>query len=452
MPNSLTRLTSLLVLSGSLLLATGVLHAQVTFVDPNLENAVREQLELGPTDPLTLADVEGLIVLVALGKNIVLLGGIEQLSNLTVLDLDENEIIDISPLATMTQLTQLSLDTNKISNIATLAFLVELTELNLRSNTIRDNLGPLAGLTKLNDLDLISNEISDITDLAGLTNLTILDLDENEIIDISPLATMTQLTSLSLDTNKISNIATLAFLVELTSLDLSSNPISDNLGPLAGLTQLTELELVSNEISDITDLAGLTKLTFLDLRSNPISDIKALVNNTGLGAGDSIELTSTALGLDDCADLQNLIGRGASVTHNVNCDATVLVANFMNGNNNTLNSRVYLWNPSASAGNITVRVFTLPLSVGTAQELTTAPLDLGTLGAKSALNIKLAEDILFPLGISTPTTPYTIDGGNLVLEFTITAATVRGVAQVFSVPQVFLDPLAFGTYPLRVIQ
>ena len=122
---------------------------------------------------------------------------------------------------------------------------------------------------------------------------------------------------------------------------------------------------------------------------------------------------------------------------------TVLVANFMNGNDAALNSRVYLWNPSLSAGSVTVRVFTLPLTAGVAQELTTAPLDLGTLGAESARNLKLVEDILTPLGIPTP---YVTDGGNLTLEFTIEAADVRGAAQVFS------SSFAFGTVPLQVIQ
>jgi hypothetical protein len=119
---------------------------------------------------------------------------------------------------------------------------------------------------------------------------------------------------------------------------------------------------------------------------------------------------------------------------------TVLVANFMNGNNDAFNSRIYLWNPSQSPGNVTVRVFTLPIAGGLAQELTAGPLSLGTLAAKSALNIKLVEDILMPLGI---TTPYIIDGGNLTLEFTIQAADVRGAAQVFS------SDFAFGTYPLQ---
>ena len=119
---------------------------------------------------------------------------------------------------------------------------------------------------------------------------------------------------------------------------------------------------------------------------------------------------------------------------------TVLVANFMNGNSDAFSARVYLWNPSASAGDLTVRVFSLPLSSGMAQELTTTPFNLGSLGAQSARNVKLVEDILMPLSI---TTPYVTDGGNLTLEFTIQAADVVGAAQVFS------PSFAFGTYVIQ---
>ncbi len=121
-------------------------------------------------------------------------------------------------------------------------------------------------------------------------------------------------------------------------------------------------------------------------------------------------------------------------------EPTVLVAHFQNGNNAFLNSRVYLWNPSTTSGNVTVRAFTLPLKDGTPQELTDKPLSLGTLEAESARNIRLAEDILAPLGIPLP---YTQDAGNLILEFTIEVPNVQGVAQVFS------SSLAFGTYPLQ---
>ena len=62
--------------------------------------------------------------------------------------------------------------------------------------------------------------------------------------------------------------------------------------------------------------------------------------------------------------------------------------------------------------------------------------------ARSVLNVKLAEDILTPLGI---TLPYTDDDGDLTLEFTVPAADVRGTVQIFS------SSLAFGTYPLQEI-
>ncbi len=77
---------------------------------------------------------------------------------------------------------------------------------------------------------------------------------------------------------------------------------------------------------------------------------------------------------------------------------------------------------------------------GTAQELTTTPFNLGSLGARSALNIKLVEDILLPLGSALPDVT---DGGKLTLEFTIQAADVVGAAQVFS------SSFAFGTYMIQ---
>ena len=123
---------------------------------------------------------------------------------------------------------------------------------------------------------------------------------------------------------------------------------------------------------------------------------------------------------------------------------TVLVANFLNGNTDFFRSRIYLFNPSASDGPVTVRVFTLPRTGDPAQELTPSPHPLGTLAARSALNIRL-EDILDELLIPRP---YETDNGNLILELTIGAADVIGAAQVFDNALT----LAFGTYPLQVIE
>jgi len=120
--------------------------------------------------------------------------------------------------------------------------------------------------------------------------------------------------------------------------------------------------------------------------------------------------------------------------------STVLVANFTNGNTAFLNSRMYLWNPSQSAGSVTVRAYTLPSS---GPSILVGTVELGLLDARSSLNINIAEDVLSALGIPLP---YTDDGGNLTIEVTVGAENVRGVAQVFS------SDLAFGTYPMQVIQ
>ena len=125
-------------------------------------------------------------------------------------------------------------------------------------------------------------------------------------------------------------------------------------------------------------------------------------------------------------------------------NGTVLIANFMNGNNGLFTSRIYLFNTSSSGGNITVRVFTLPRT-GASVQLGGATLDLGSLGGLWGKNIHFAEDILTPLSIPVP---YTDNGGNLVVEVVIEANGVTGVGQVFQTTSL----QSFGIYPLSKVE
>jgi hypothetical protein len=185
-------------------------------------------------------------------------------------------------------------------------------------------------------------------------------------------------------------------------------------------TQLVEdiANLVQELSAAAEDFAGSIRISSVD-NSTPFYALGMFRNFTQLGTIAATQLDTTS------------------------SSETVLVANFLNGNNAALSSRVYLFNGSDGAGDVTVRVFTTPIAGGIRQELTTTPLPLGSLGAKEAMNIKLDVDILTPLGIGLP---YTTDGGNLTVEFTVGAENVSGVGQVFS------SALAFGTYPMQVIQ
>ena len=62
--------------------------------------------------------------------------------------------------------------------------LIELKELDLDDNDISD-ITPLAGLTKLEEVDLDGNGISDAFPLVGLTSLTYVNLEDNPLNQIS---------------------------------------------------------------------------------------------------------------------------------------------------------------------------------------------------------------------------------------------------------------------------
>ena len=147
--------------------------------------------------------------------------GLENAVNLEKIDLNENEISDLSPIAKLNKLTKLSLIRNRISNLQ-----------------------PLSELTNLEYLDLYANKIVDISPLAKLTNLKHLDLHNNNdqtgdpvhptisggIKDISVVKNLTKLEMLSLGSNNITDITPIKNLTNIKDLVLAGNHISDYLG------------------------------------------------------------------------------------------------------------------------------------------------------------------------------------------------------------------------------
>ena len=134
-------------------------------------------------------------------------------------------------------------------------------------------------------LYLSSNQISDVSPLASLTNLEWLYLSDNiggmgtGVSDLSPLASLTNLKWLYLSDNRISDLNPLSALTNLERLDLSDNPNS----------------LSHYGISDVSPLASLTNLKWLYLSSNDIEYVWPLIDNTGLGEGDLIDLRENPL-------------------------------------------------------------------------------------------------------------------------------------------------------------
>ena len=263
-----------------------------TFPDANLKAAIRAALGLSARDHLTCGVVAGLTDFTASDAGITSLLGIRNLTNLKTLSLDNNSITDISTLSGLTSLTYLDLNNNPIADIS-----------------------PLSGLTSLRKLWLDHTPITDISPLSGLTGLTGLHIYGNAITvaDISFLSAFTSLRELTLALGEaeFTDISALGGLTHLALLSLGYNLITD-ISPLSGLTTLHWLDLRFNEIADISALSGLANLRFLFLDNNEsLSNIQPLLDNTGLGAGDIVGLSSASVSCPDVAALQ---GKGVTVT------------------------------------------------------------------------------------------------------------------------------------------
>ncbi|CAL6090339.1 Conserved_hypothetical protein [Hexamita inflata] len=161
------------------------------------------------------------------------LKGVEQMVQLTDLNLSMNQLKDISLLASLINLTKLDVGQNNIENINVLAYYKKLISLDFSQNLV-DDISALAQLTQIQVLDLSYNFVNSLEDLASLTALVRLNVSKNEISSINCLSKMINLIYLNISFNKIISIEICKQLPMLQDLRLESNFIQ-NFEPIAQL-------------------------------------------------------------------------------------------------------------------------------------------------------------------------------------------------------------------------
>lgn len=281
----------LLAITASLALVVGIgawTHARLAdrltltemFPDPALAGCVATGLHLSSADePTSQRKLDSVFGLNCNGDRnrsgrIRSLAGLDQLPNLSILDLSVNQITDVAPLRQAPQLTSLKLTSNQVSDLAPLAGLPQLRNLGLSYNQITD-LTPLTGLTGLATLGLTNNHITDLAPLAGLVALTELDVSRNQITDVEPLAGLSVLDRLTMNDNRVAALTPLTALHALTMLNIANNRVQ-NIAALAGLAKVDELWLGGNPVSDLRPLSRMPALQGLDLEGSDSSKMTGL--------------------------------------------------------------------------------------------------------------------------------------------------------------------------------
>ena len=243
--------------------ATTGAAAEVDIPDPGLRAALEAELGKGPGEAITVAEMETLTSLSARHRGIRDLTGLEFATGAHRLDLDGNEIADLSPLAGLASLWYLYLDDAAVSDLSPLSGLASLRALYLDDTAVSD-LSPLSGLAALETLYLPGTAVSDLSPLSGLTVLKVLAVWSTAVSDLSPLSSLASLRYLSLDDTAVSDPSPLSGLAALENLSLSGTAVAD-LSPLSGLTALERLSLDRTAVSDLSGLEELTALKTLRL-------------------------------------------------------------------------------------------------------------------------------------------------------------------------------------------
>ena len=194
--------------------------------------------------------------------------GIENVSDLEALILDNNRITEIEKVSNLKNLKYLSLKNNNIHEIKSLEGLPNLIELNLAGNEIT-NIAGLEQLPNLKVLYVANNKITEISNLEHLQHLEFLSLDDNQITEIKNLENLKSLTSLSLSGNQITEVKNLNELRHLKYLFLTNNRIS-RIFP----TNLQYLE--------VFDILGNPLHTYLETRFSNLTPQKIFEYSEGL--------------------------------------------------------------------------------------------------------------------------------------------------------------------------
>lgn len=190
-------------------------------------------------------------------------------------------------------ITEIDVENKGIVSLEGLQHLINLQRLNIKQNNIV-NLSPIADLRLIRLFNCSINPITDLSSLQNLNQLESLRFYQTQVVDLSPIEQ----------------------LIQLKTLDFADAQVQD-LSPIHNLVDLTYLNCGYNQISDLSPIVPLINLRSVWLINNQIESIDPLVENSGLNAGDYLDIRNNLLDLSpdshDMQAIQTLINRGVTV-------------------------------------------------------------------------------------------------------------------------------------------
>lgn len=149
-------------------------------VDTNHDN------EISPTEAANW-NGEGSGIMRMYNKGITSVEGLQYFTKIKRMELNENSIVDITPLSHLPNLEWLDLNDNNITTIPDFSANIKLKNLFIQRNIVLNTSG-LAGVQSLEYIELSNNRISNVSFMRNLINLRTAWLGHNLIKDISSIS------------------------------------------------------------------------------------------------------------------------------------------------------------------------------------------------------------------------------------------------------------------------
>ncbi len=206
-------------------------------------------------------------------REIISLEPLNELSDLTWLDVSETSVEDLSPVRNLNKLKVLRANSTLADDLSALKYNITLEELEM-ANTTLDDLTVLASLRNLTKINLANTQVNRLTQLKSCPDLAWLSLSGTRIANIGVLQDLTKLRTLDISKTTVRDLGPISQLKDLQSLNISGSAIS-NLQALSTMENLRELYCSNTSISDLSPLKGNRRLSKIYCDHSGIHDAEA---------------------------------------------------------------------------------------------------------------------------------------------------------------------------------
>lgn len=243
-----------------------------------------------------LAELSGLENLVNLkhlyanSNQLTKLPGLEKLTNLSELNVSDNQLEELPGLGNLTKLRKLIVSNNQLQELSGLENLTDLIWLYADENQLKV-LPDLENFTKLETLLVGENQLTELQGLENLSNLRSLNVsnatfgsggsNNNRFAKLPGLEKLTKLRHLDAEKIQLTELPNLGNLPNLTELKVGFNQLTELPG-LENLVNMEHLEASCNRLTELPGLENMTKLSWLEIHDNWVTDLSGLSNLTEL--------------------------------------------------------------------------------------------------------------------------------------------------------------------------